>query len=90
WVGENSFDSMLPKAVAKCRNDMLKASASQTGLNNHLHECPKAEHILPYSNMLFQEAVTKWLIATDQLIQALNHPNFHKLVDVALRATNGV
>ncbi|KAG2098456.1 uncharacterized protein F5147DRAFT_557572, partial [Suillus discolor] len=90
WAGENSFDSMLLKAVAKRRNDTLKASASQTGLDNHLHERPKAERILPYSDKLFREAATEWLIATDQPIQALDHPNFHKLVDVASRATNGV
>lgn len=58
---------------------MLKASASQTGLNNHLHECPKAEHILPYSNKLFQEAVTKWLIATDQ-VHHLTYAYFEHVV----------
>ncbi|KAG2085832.1 uncharacterized protein F5147DRAFT_588766, partial [Suillus discolor] len=83
WASENSFNSMLPKAVAK-------ASTSQTGLDDHLHECPKAECILPYSDKLFQEAATEWLIATDQPIQALDHLYFHKLINVASRAPNGI
>jgi hypothetical protein len=78
-VGENSFDSMLPKAVAKHRNNMLKASASQTGLDNHLHEHPKAKHILPYSDKLFREAATEWLIATDQ-VRHLTYAYFEHVV----------
>lgn len=40
--------------------------------------------------MLFQEAATQWLIDTDQPIEALEHPAFKNMVDIAARATNGV
>ncbi|KAG2362234.1 hypothetical protein BDR07DRAFT_1376667 [Suillus spraguei] len=32
----------------------------------------------------------EWLVATDQPIQALQHPKFREMVDIAARATNGV
>ncbi|KIJ97876.1 hypothetical protein K443DRAFT_104908, partial [Laccaria amethystina LaAM-08-1] len=44
----------------------------------------------PYSNALFREAAIEWLIATDQLIQALDHPHFKRMIDIAACATKGV
>ncbi|KAG2074081.1 hypothetical protein BDR04DRAFT_1008948, partial [Suillus decipiens] len=44
----------------------------------------------PYSDKLFKQAAIKWLVATDQPIQALDHPKFQDMIDVASRATNGV
>jgi hypothetical protein len=59
---------MLPKAVAKHRDTVLKASTSQTGLDDHMREQPpKAEHILLYTDQLFCEGATEWLISTDQV-----------------------
>jgi hypothetical protein len=60
---------MLPKAVAKRRSDAVqKASASQTGLGDHLRKRPpKAQHVLLYTDQLFHEAATEWLISTDQV-----------------------
>ncbi|KAG1812027.1 hypothetical protein EV424DRAFT_1327234, partial [Suillus variegatus] len=84
WAQDNNFELMLPKAVAKCHDTVLKASASQTGLNNHLHDLPpKAKHVLPYTDQLFCKAATEWLISTDQPIQALEHPSFHLMIHVA-------
>lgn len=61
---------MLPKAVAKRRSNTIhKAGTSQTGLDKHLRERPKTEHVLPYSDQLFREAATEWLISTDQVRQ---------------------
>ncbi|KAG2034729.1 hypothetical protein BDR03DRAFT_869521, partial [Suillus americanus] len=85
WAQDSKFESMLPKAVAKRQSDAIqKAGASQTGLDNHLHDLPpKAEHVLPYTDQLFREAATEWLISTDQPIQALEHPSFHLMIHVA-------
>ncbi|KAG1787686.1 uncharacterized protein HD556DRAFT_1246539, partial [Suillus plorans] len=91
WAQDHQFESMLPKAVAKRRSDAIqKASASQTGLDNHLREPPKADRVLPYTDQLFCEAATEWLISTDQPIQALEHPSFHLMIHVASRSTHGV
>ncbi|KAJ8590175.1 hypothetical protein M405DRAFT_688963, partial [Rhizopogon salebrosus TDB-379] len=89
WAQDNKFESMLPKAVAKRRSDAVqKASASQTGLGDHLRERPP--NVLPYTDQLFREAATEWLISTDQPIQALEHPSFYLMIHVASRSTNGV
>ncbi|KAG6883858.1 hypothetical protein C0992_007591 [Termitomyces sp. T32_za158] len=32
----------------------------------------------------------EWLVATDQPIQALKHPKFKEMIDIASRATDGV
>ncbi|KAG1822934.1 uncharacterized protein BJ212DRAFT_1263646 [Suillus subaureus] len=48
------------------------------------------ECVVPYSDQLFRKAAIKWLIATDQPIQALEHLRFKEMVDVASRATQGV
>ena len=58
---------MLPKAIAKCQKDLIKNSASQSTLNGHLCKCPKTEHVTPYSDQLFWEVATEWLILTDQV-----------------------
>ncbi|KAG2339707.1 hypothetical protein BDR05DRAFT_836142, partial [Suillus weaverae] len=85
------FESMLPKAVAKHQSDAIqKASASQTGLDNHLHEPPKVDCVLPYTDQLFRKAATEWLISTDQPIQALEHPSFHFIIHVASQSTHSV
>jgi hypothetical protein len=48
------------------------------------------ERVLPYSDKLFRQAAIEWLVSTDQPIQALEHPKFKEMIDVASRATNGV
>jgi hypothetical protein len=60
---------MLPKAVTKRRSDVIqKASASQTGLDVHLRKRPpRTERVLLYTDQLFREAATEWLISTDQV-----------------------
>ncbi|KAG2122803.1 hypothetical protein BD769DRAFT_1360184, partial [Suillus cothurnatus] len=91
WAQDNKFESMLPKAVAKHCDTILKASVSQTGLDNYMHKWPpKAECVLLYTDQLFHEATTEWLISTDQPIQVLEHPSFHLMIHMASQATNGV
>ncbi|TFK61223.1 hypothetical protein BDN72DRAFT_778481 [Pluteus cervinus] len=87
WAKANNFLSMLPK----CRKAKAEKAASaklQTQLEDH-HK-PNAEKIIPYSDKAFREAATEWLIATNQPIQAFEHPSFHKMINIASRASNGV
>ncbi|KAG2352094.1 hypothetical protein BDR07DRAFT_1315465, partial [Suillus spraguei] len=53
-----------------------KAEQAQQTINSHLTECKRA--------------AIEWLVATDQPIQALDHPKFQDMIDVALWATNRV
>ncbi|KAF8190703.1 hypothetical protein K438DRAFT_1591833, partial [Mycena galopus ATCC 62051] len=46
--------------------------------------------IVLYSDTLFQQVALEWLIATDQPLDALNHPKFQEMIDVAVRAPNGM
>jgi hypothetical protein len=82
---------MLPKAVARRKTVALEGASAltQSGLDGHLRPV-KAEPIVPFSNELFQEAATEWLISTDQPIRALEHPAFQKMINIAARATKGV
>ncbi|KIJ26339.1 hypothetical protein M422DRAFT_272626 [Sphaerobolus stellatus SS14] len=40
------------------------------------------ERVIPYSDELFKQAAVEWLIATDQPIQALEHPKFQEMIDI--------
>ncbi|KAF8957688.1 hypothetical protein BDZ97DRAFT_1669493 [Flammula alnicola] len=91
WCDKNNFESKLPKAV-KARKDAKEAEdrSKQSSLDPHLEERPPKETFVPYSDSLFREAAIEWLIATDQPIQALEHPSFQKMIDIAARGTKGV
>ncbi|RDB14951.1 putative AC transposase [Hypsizygus marmoreus] len=91
WAGKNTFESKLPKDV-KARKDAETAAnqEKQSTLDPHLRDVPPKERTIPYSDKLFREAAIEWLIATDQPLQALEHPKFIEMIDVASRATNGV
>ncbi|PCH40965.1 hypothetical protein WOLCODRAFT_34165, partial [Wolfiporia cocos MD-104 SS10] len=89
WCKENKFQSMLPRDT-KWWHDQMKADL-QSSLDSHLRErLPPKEHVILYSDALFREAAVEWLVATDQPIQALEHPSFKSMVEIAARATNGV
>ncbi|KAF8525660.1 hypothetical protein JB92DRAFT_2701432, partial [Gautieria morchelliformis] len=66
------------------------ARFEQGTLDEHLKEIPKQEQVVPFSNMILRDAAMEWLIVRDQLIQALGHPSFKKMIDIAARATKGV
>ncbi|KAG2033657.1 hypothetical protein BDR03DRAFT_871638 [Suillus americanus] len=87
WAKKHSFESMLPGDI-KSRKE--KAEQAQQTINSHLTERKLAERVIPYSDKLFKRAAIKWLVATDQPIQALDHPKFQDMINVASRATNGV
>ncbi|KAF9220281.1 hypothetical protein BS17DRAFT_715136, partial [Gyrodon lividus] len=62
----------------------------QGTLDEHVREVKPSKHVVPYSNQLFREAAVEWLICTNQPIQAMDHPSFKKMVNVASHATNRV
>ncbi|KIM71365.1 hypothetical protein PILCRDRAFT_28906, partial [Piloderma croceum F 1598] len=87
WAIANSFESMLPGDVKACKE---KAERTQQTINSHLTERKLSERVLPYTDKQFKKAAIEWLISTNQPIQALEHPKFKEMIDVASRATNGV
>ncbi|KAJ2923537.1 hypothetical protein H1R20_g13556, partial [Candolleomyces eurysporus] len=84
WCKRNGVESKLPAAV-RARKDAKKAQ--QSTLDDIVEE---KERVVPYSDTLFQEAAEDWLIATDQPIGALSHPEFKTMIDVASQARNGI
>ncbi|RXW14437.1 hypothetical protein EST38_g11417 [Candolleomyces aberdarensis] len=84
WCKRNGVESKLPAAV-RARKDAKKAQ--QSTLDDVVEE---KERVVPYSDALFQEAAEDWLIATNQPIDALSHPEFKTMIDIASRARNGV
>lgn len=65
---------MLPKDTKRRKLDAAAADNSQSRLDAHLCEQKPKEHIIPYSDGLFQEAAIEWLIETDQ-VSSLLVPN---------------
>ncbi|KAJ7248958.1 hypothetical protein C8J57DRAFT_954351, partial [Mycena rebaudengoi] len=92
WADENNFESKLSVDV-KARVDGAAATAAkakfrQQTLDSHLQEKP--EKPAPYTDELFLDAACQWLISTDQPLDALCHPKFKVMIDIAARATQGV
>ncbi|KAJ7867927.1 hypothetical protein B0H14DRAFT_2246927, partial [Mycena olivaceomarginata] len=61
---------------------------NQQSLDSHLRK--KTDQPAPYTDDLFREAAVEWLIDTDQPIDALTNPKFKVMIDIAVRATEGV
>ncbi|KAJ7465566.1 hypothetical protein FB451DRAFT_1041388 [Mycena latifolia] len=93
WAKKNNFESKLADDV-KDRAEAAKAAAEakvrlkQQSLAPHLREKP--ERPAPYTDQLWLDAAVEWLAATDQPIDALSHPKFKAMIDIAARATQGV
>ncbi|KAI0249256.1 hypothetical protein BJV78DRAFT_1129912, partial [Lactifluus subvellereus] len=87
WCNKVGFKSKLPGDIAARK---LKATETQRTLDGLLVEKKLADRTVPYSDELFRQAVIEWLVATDQPIQAFEHPKFKEMIDIASRATNGV
>jgi transposase InsO family protein len=66
------------------------AETATRTLDRDLRERKLSDRVLPYSDKLFRQAAIEWLVATDQPIQALEHPHFKEMIDIASRATAGV
>ncbi|KAJ7233462.1 hypothetical protein C8J57DRAFT_1090527 [Mycena rebaudengoi] len=93
WCERTGFQSRLAADV-KARNLAARQAEDaaeqlrQQSLDPHLREKP--ERIIPYTDKLWVDAAVEWLIATDQPLDALTHPKFKSMIDIAARATNGV
>ncbi|KAG2033417.1 hypothetical protein BDR03DRAFT_824198, partial [Suillus americanus] len=87
WAKDNAFASKLPGDV---KAEKEKAAQAQQSINAHMTEQKLSERVVPYSDKLFKKAAVEWLIATDQPIQALEHPKFREMIDIASRTTQGV
>ena len=103
WAQDMNFESKLPGDILKCK---AAAEQVTRTLDRDLREKKPSEQIVKYSDSTFQQVAIEWLVATDQAgqaicsiavfdicfqpIQALNHPKFHEMIDIASRATNGV
>ncbi|KAF8816167.1 hypothetical protein BYT27DRAFT_7221685 [Phlegmacium glaucopus] len=87
WAQEAKYESRLPGDIKK-----RKAAAERVTrtLDRDLREKKLNERVVPYTHKAFHQAAIEWLVATDQPIQALEHPKFKELVDLAACATNGV
>ncbi|KAF8499369.1 hypothetical protein JB92DRAFT_2555294, partial [Gautieria morchelliformis] len=92
WACTHNFDSKLPKVLkAKpVQAEDAVARFEQGMLDEHLKEIPKKEQVVPFSNMILRDAAIEWVIVTDQPNQALGHPSFKKMIDIAACATKGV
>ncbi|KAJ7847688.1 hypothetical protein B0H13DRAFT_1646001, partial [Mycena leptocephala] len=93
WAVKNDFESKLEEDIpsrkqALAEAEEAKAKLPQQTLDPHLREKP--ERVVSYSDELFRDAALEWLIATDQPIDALNHPKFKEMIDIAARAPDGV
>jgi hypothetical protein len=89
WANTEKFESKLPGDI-KNRKSAAAAVLQATTLDRHLSEPSLTEQVAPYSDKLFHQVAIEWLVATDQPIRALEHPQFKKMIDVASRATKGV
>ncbi|PPQ76983.1 hypothetical protein CVT24_009478, partial [Panaeolus cyanescens] len=90
WAEKNNFISKLPLAV-KRRKEAAQAQdrLQQASIEPHT-VVSNPDRVVPYSDKLFREVAIQWLIETNQPIQALDHPRFKELIDVASRSTHGV
>ncbi|KAF5347372.1 hypothetical protein D9758_011302 [Tetrapyrgos nigripes] len=87
WAKANGFVSMLPIDTQARRKEMEE---SQSTLDRHVQPLLPKETVVPYSDELFLEAAIEWLVETNQPVDAIHHPKFQNMIDIAARATNGV
>ncbi|KAI0277661.1 hypothetical protein BC826DRAFT_927679 [Russula brevipes] len=58
-------------------------------LDSDLVEKKLSERVVHYSHKLFRQVAVEWLVATDQPIQALQHPKFRELITSLLVPQRG-
>ncbi|KAH7881984.1 hypothetical protein F5I97DRAFT_1817839 [Phlebopus sp. FC_14] len=91
WCKENKFVSMLSEDVKECKIASGVVNMKQGSMDDHVRKIIPTKHVISYSDVLFREAAAvEWLITTNQPIQAVDHPSFKKMVDIASQATKGV
>jgi hypothetical protein len=76
WAKGANFESKLPGDVRK-----RKAAAEEVTrtLDRDLREKKLTERVLPYTDKLFRQAATEWLVATDQ-VSVLGARNLPQLI----------
>ncbi|KAI0282243.1 hypothetical protein BC826DRAFT_922011, partial [Russula brevipes] len=86
WAKGAKFISKLPGDIKKRK----VAEEAMHTLDRDLREKEISERIVPYSDRAFRRVAIEWLVATDQPIQAFEHPKFKELINITSRATRGV
>ena len=61
------------------RSQIIQKSESQSTLDGHLCERPTTERVIPYSDQLFREVATEWIIFTDQVRRSTVSLKFHSM-----------
>ncbi|KAH9983971.1 hypothetical protein BJV77DRAFT_953457, partial [Russula vinacea] len=87
WCKKPGFESKLPGDVIARK---LKPEQSQRTIDGYLVEKKSTDGSVAHSDRLFQQAVVGRLVATDQPIEALEHPKFKEMIDIASDPTNRV
>ena len=81
WAKKAKFKSKLYSDIQK-RKQAAK-TATRT-LDGDLRERKPSDRVVPYSDKSFRQAAIEWLVATDQSLQALEHPRFKAMIELAL------
>ncbi|KIL57474.1 hypothetical protein M378DRAFT_60358, partial [Amanita muscaria Koide BX008] len=87
WAQDAKYESRLPGDIKRRK---AAAELVTRTLDRDLREKKPKERAVPYTDKAFRQAAIEWLVATDQPIQALEHPKFRDLIDLTARATSGV
>ncbi|KAG2067667.1 hypothetical protein BDR04DRAFT_1026739, partial [Suillus decipiens] len=90
WCKTNDFELMLPQDVKECIMTATVVNVQQTSLDGHLQEIPPNKVVIPYTDTLFHKAAIEWLISTSQQIQAVDHPSFKNMINIAAHAMNSM
>ncbi|KJA12797.1 hypothetical protein HYPSUDRAFT_117807, partial [Hypholoma sublateritium FD-334 SS-4] len=91
WCDRNNFVPKLPNAIRKKKEVAIVEDRSKQGaMEDHFTPAVPGERVVPYSDALFCDVAVQWLIETHQPLQALEHPRFREMIDVASRSKNGV
>ncbi|KAF8346629.1 hypothetical protein F5887DRAFT_883096, partial [Amanita rubescens] len=91
WCKNNDFKSMLPDDTKARRAALLEdQTLRQTEVDEHFTTLKPEDKPQPYSDKLFEEVAIRWLIETDQPLQAFEHPTYREMIEIAARAPRGV
>ncbi|KAF7372312.1 putative AC transposase [Mycena venus] len=85
-----SLITITPITDGPKRRALPPLSQAIPTLDNHLHDIPPKERVIPYSHAAFRQAAIEWLVATNQPVDVLDHPKFRNMIDITSRATDGV
>ncbi|KAF8572545.1 hypothetical protein K439DRAFT_1317798, partial [Ramaria rubella] len=95
WVPETpGTENKLPKHLnleqLRMEGTRVTNDLPQSALTDHFGPAPPAGIVIPYSDERFKQASEGWFWGDLMPIQALEHPKFVEMIDVAAWAKNGV